>query len=210
VWKAHLASGEVREGEIVKLGFEWNHSPLAGERSSAGYVGLKNLGCTCYMNSLLQQFFMMPDFRKGILSIDFPSSTFLSFFLLSRFCLPLCLGYDARSLGYDLAPVFNAKNKTVEEEEEGAEEDEEPKFDDDVVEDIDDEEVVMKLFPKKEKKKKPAVIGSDDLLIEIQIMFAFLQESLRQFYNPKGFCFANKVRFLCFFLPLVPTTDTFR
>jgi hypothetical protein len=71
VRKFHL--NEAKEGEIVPLGLEWNHSPAAGERSPTGYVGLKNLGCTCYMNSLLQQFFMMPDFRKGILSIDFPT-----------------------------------------------------------------------------------------------------------------------------------------
>jgi len=33
----------------------------------SGLVGLKNFGCTCYMNSLMQQFFMMPQMRNGIL-----------------------------------------------------------------------------------------------------------------------------------------------
>jgi len=28
-----------------------------------GYVGLKNLGCICYMNAMLQQFFMVPTLR---------------------------------------------------------------------------------------------------------------------------------------------------
>jgi len=32
-------------------------------------VGLTNLGATCYINSLLQQFFMMPDLRSKILSL---------------------------------------------------------------------------------------------------------------------------------------------
>jgi len=49
---------------------EWDYSPDDDERSAVGYVGLKNLGCTCYMNSLTQQLFMMPNFRKGILSIE--------------------------------------------------------------------------------------------------------------------------------------------
>jgi ubiquitin C-terminal hydrolase len=35
-----------------------------------GYVGLKNLGCTCYLNSLLQQLFMMPHFRAEILKLE--------------------------------------------------------------------------------------------------------------------------------------------
>ena len=37
-------------------------------RSPAGYVGLKNLGQTCYMNSLVTQLFMNPVFRAFILS----------------------------------------------------------------------------------------------------------------------------------------------
>jgi ubiquitin carboxyl-terminal hydrolase 9/24 len=46
----HLSLFE-RGQEVV----EWNYSPSADERSPIGYVGLRNLGCTCYMNSLLQQ-----------------------------------------------------------------------------------------------------------------------------------------------------------
>ena len=48
---------------------DWNYSPVAEQRSKVGYVGIKNLGCICYMNSLLQQLFMMPAFRRGILSL---------------------------------------------------------------------------------------------------------------------------------------------
>jgi len=33
-------------------------------------IGLVNLGATCYMNSLFQQLYMIPEFRKGILELD--------------------------------------------------------------------------------------------------------------------------------------------
>src|SRR5690242_9155824 len=47
---------------------DWRISLASDEKSSSGYTGLKNLGCTCYMNSLLQQFFMIPHLRESILA----------------------------------------------------------------------------------------------------------------------------------------------
>lgn len=41
--------------------------------SSVKYSGLRNQGCTCYMNSFLQQLFMMPALRKSICSAVIPS-----------------------------------------------------------------------------------------------------------------------------------------
>lgn len=35
-----------------------------------GFVGLRNLGCICYMNSMLQQFFMVPIFRYCLLQVN--------------------------------------------------------------------------------------------------------------------------------------------
>ena len=46
----------------------WGFNPEKVIRSPVGYVGLRNLGATCYMNSLLQQFYMVPEFRMGLLA----------------------------------------------------------------------------------------------------------------------------------------------
>eukprot|EP01028_Stygiella_incarcerata_P008298 TRINITY_DN3593_c1_g1_i1.p1 TRINITY_DN3593_c1_g1~~TRINITY_DN3593_c1_g1_i1.p1 ORF type:complete len:2734 (-),score=638.27 TRINITY_DN3593_c1_g1_i1:1709-9772(-) len=45
----------------------YNFWPPDLAKSETGYVGLKNLGCTCYMNSLFQQIYMVPEFRHAIL-----------------------------------------------------------------------------------------------------------------------------------------------
>ena len=39
-------------------------------KNTTGYVGLKNLGCTCYMNSLIQHFFMIIPLRNALLNSE--------------------------------------------------------------------------------------------------------------------------------------------
>ena len=81
-----------------------------GSRSSSGYVGLKNMCCTCYMNSTMQNLFMILPFRRAILGIN-----------------DVDLGDKTESIIY-----------------------------------------------------------------QTQRMFAYLQESEKQFYDPKGFCHTYK------------------
>jgi ubiquitin carboxyl-terminal hydrolase 9/24 len=52
---------------------DWNITHFDDEKSATGYVGLKNLGCICYMISLFQQLFMIPGFRKDILAVEDPN-----------------------------------------------------------------------------------------------------------------------------------------
>jgi len=49
---------------------DWYIVPITSERSKVGYAGLENLGCTCYMNSLFQQLYMISDFSNTILESD--------------------------------------------------------------------------------------------------------------------------------------------
>ena len=49
---------------------EWDYLPPVGPRPAKGFVGLKNAGATCYMNSVLQQLYMVESIRVGILASE--------------------------------------------------------------------------------------------------------------------------------------------
>ena len=46
-----------------------SYQPSALQKSPTGFVGLRNLGATCYMNSLMQQLFHTPAFRAEALCV---------------------------------------------------------------------------------------------------------------------------------------------
>lgn len=60
-----IIEAEVAVRRIVDY---WNYD----SKKETGYVGLKNQGATCYMNSLLQTLYHIPHFRK----VCIPQNTF--------------------------------------------------------------------------------------------------------------------------------------
>jgi ubiquitin carboxyl-terminal hydrolase 7 len=47
----------------------WHDFVDYDSKKEIGYVGLKNQGATCYMNSLLQSLYFTPAFRKAVCQI---------------------------------------------------------------------------------------------------------------------------------------------
>ena len=67
---------DLRKKHLTKLEesiIEYNPDSII-KNSEINYVGLKNLSSICYMNSVLQQFFMIPFFRNAILSLNIPEN----------------------------------------------------------------------------------------------------------------------------------------
>jgi ubiquitin carboxyl-terminal hydrolase 34 len=66
--------------------YPWDYWPRDDGRSEIGYVGLANLGATCYMAACIQHIFMMPQARETILSVasDAPVKHKLTFCELQK------------------------------------------------------------------------------------------------------------------------------
>lgn len=48
----------------------WKYTPAKDKKSPLGFLGIWNLRCICYMNAMLQQFYMTPAFRYSVLAAD--------------------------------------------------------------------------------------------------------------------------------------------
>jgi hypothetical protein len=82
VTQFHLATALIRDAlaslcEFAKgsaaalpAGYEWTYSTSEEGKGDAGFVGLRNFGSTCYVNSAVQQLFMSPTLCRGILSAN--------------------------------------------------------------------------------------------------------------------------------------------
>ena len=63
---------------FIKPHVGWAYIPSSESRSKLGYAGIENLGCICYMISMIQQFFMIPTFRYALLgALDKNNNTIL-------------------------------------------------------------------------------------------------------------------------------------
>ncbi|XP_052274227.1 ubiquitin carboxyl-terminal hydrolase 24-like isoform X2 [Dreissena polymorpha] len=49
---------------------EWEYLPPVDGRAECGFVGLRNGGATCYMNSVIQQLYMVPGIPEAVLSVE--------------------------------------------------------------------------------------------------------------------------------------------
>ncbi len=63
-------SGPEPADALAVLPHEMDCWPLDEQRGSTGFVGLRNLGATCYMNTSLQHLFMIPLARNAVLLQD--------------------------------------------------------------------------------------------------------------------------------------------
>jgi uncharacterized UBP type Zn finger protein len=85
----NFTSTEGQGTETVELRCEMFHGTNFIEKSDVGYTGLINQGATCYLNSLLQTLFMIPEFRLALLSSNFEN-----------------VGDDAHNLSKQLQKLF--------------------------------------------------------------------------------------------------------
>lgn len=56
--------------------YPWDYWPHEDGRSKCGYVGLTNLGATCYMATCMQHLYMIPQARQSVLQAKVRASKY--------------------------------------------------------------------------------------------------------------------------------------
>ncbi|CAI5715363.1 unnamed protein product [Peronospora destructor] len=169
------------------LRFKWGQENNIETRGNGEHVGLKNQGCSCYMNSFLQQLFMHPTLRQGLLGakVDLRPTpqeptkaeveTFPERLVGCRVALE-CLGgrvYEANVVAYDEM----SGQHTMRYENGG-----EASF------------VLAEGRPGNENGRyvilQPELTGTDatlEVLRQLQRTFCYLRDSEMRYFNPKAF-----------------------
>ncbi|KAG7389558.1 Ubiquitin carboxyl-terminal hydrolase 34 [Phytophthora pseudosyringae] len=169
------------------LRFKWGQENNIETRGNGEHVGLKNQGCSCYMNSFLQQLFMHPTLCQGLLGAKVaPRPTtqeptkaeaekFPERLVGCRVALE-CLGgrvYEANVVGYDEL----ARQHTMRYDNGG-----EATF------------VLAEGRPGNENGRyvilQPELTGTDatlEVLRQLQRTFCYLRDSEMRYFNPKAF-----------------------
>jgi ubiquitin C-terminal hydrolase len=169
------------------LRFKWGQENNIETRGNGEHVGLKNQGCSCYMNSFLQQLFMHPTLRQGLLGAKVaPRPTpqeptkaeaekFPERLVGCRVALE-CLGgrvYEANVMGYDdLTGQHTLRYENGSEASfvlaEGRQGNENGRY------------VIL----------QPELTGTDatlEVLRQLQRTFCYLRDSEMRYFNPKAF-----------------------
>ncbi|KAI7840976.1 hypothetical protein COHA_005205 [Chlorella ohadii] len=115
-WGEAAGDDRFREGGWVSIEVRVPEDLSYDSRKETGYVGLKNQGATCYMNSLLQTLFNINQFRKAVYhmptSEDADPATSMPLALQSVFYKlqftagPVSTKDLTRSFGWDTADAF--------------------------------------------------------------------------------------------------------
>ena len=136
---------------------KFNYTPKSNAKSKAGFVGLKNLGNICYLNSVVQQFYHVPEVRRGL----------------------LLAGMGEKKENKEEKKEKKEKKENKEEKKENQEEKKENQGEN-----------------KEEHKEEHNTMKAkdNDLLYQVQSLFAHLSHSNRQYYVPKGLCHSFKDR----------------
>ncbi|OQS02233.1 ubiquitin-specific protease [Thraustotheca clavata] len=166
---------------------KWGQECNVVARASGDHVGLKNQGCSCYMNSFLQQIFMYLPIRQGLLGAEIPStyktieedddlSTLSPQSLVGRRIMHECgngRSFEALITGYDAA----SQQHTV-------------KYDDG------GNDLPLQVLGNVHVTLLPPVLEGDDATVEVlrqvQRTFWYLKDSEMRYYNPKALVEACK------------------